>query len=121
MVDAKTFTKKSINLILVPSQRNKDSRHILQNHKVPSKVMGFSNRAQRFTESNYLDIDSPLSVHFNYNHLYRNMHCKSLSSRHSRECVTLLKMRRKLKTNFSFLGPISLSNFSFVYSNILIS
>jgi hypothetical protein len=60
MVDEKTFTKKSMNIILVPSQRYQDSRHLLQNPKVPRSVIGFSNRAQRFTGSNYLDVDSPL-------------------------------------------------------------
>ena len=40
MVDAKTFTKKSINNMLVPSQRHKDSKHLLQNPKVPKNVMG---------------------------------------------------------------------------------
>ena len=37
-----------------------DSRHFLQNPKVPRSIMGFSNRTQRFTGSNYLDVDSPL-------------------------------------------------------------
>ena len=60
MVDEKNINKKSINIILVPSQRYQDSRHLLQNPKVPRNVMGFSNRAQRFTGSNYLDVDSPL-------------------------------------------------------------
>ena len=58
MVDEKTLTK-SINIILVPSQRYQDSRHLLQNPKVPRNAMGFSNYAQRFTGSNYLDVDSP--------------------------------------------------------------
>ena len=49
-----------MNIISVPSQRYQDSRHFLQNPKVPRSVMGFSNRAQRFTGSNYLDVDSPL-------------------------------------------------------------
>ena len=52
MVDEKTFTKKSMNIISVPSQRYQDSRHLLQNPKVPSSIIGFSNRAQRFTGSN---------------------------------------------------------------------
>ena len=55
-----TFTKKSIKIILVPSQRYQDSRHFLQSPKVPRNVMGFSNRAQRLTGSKYLDVDSPL-------------------------------------------------------------
>ena len=41
--------QKIINIIWVPSQGYKDSRHLLQNPKVPRNVMGFSNRAQRFT------------------------------------------------------------------------
>ena len=45
--------------ILVWSQRYQDSRHPLQNPTVPNYVIGFSNRAQRFTGSNYLDVDSP--------------------------------------------------------------
>ena len=40
--------------ILVPSQRHQDSRHLLQNPKVPRNVMGFSNHAQTFTPLNYL-------------------------------------------------------------------
>ena len=54
MVDAKNIYKKSITIILVPSQRYKDSRHLLQNPKVPRNVMGFSNCAQTFTPQNYL-------------------------------------------------------------------
>ena len=54
----KTHEKKN-NDILVPSPRYQDSRHLLQNPAFPSYVMGFSNRAQRFTGSNYLDVDSP--------------------------------------------------------------
>ena len=46
-----------MNIILVPSQRYQDSRHLLQN---PRSAMGFSNCAQKFTGSNYLDVDSPL-------------------------------------------------------------
>ena len=46
--------------ILVPSQRYQYFRHLLQNPTVPNYVMGFSNRAHRFTRSNYLDVDSPL-------------------------------------------------------------
>ena len=45
---AKHMTKRH-NHILVPSQRYQDSRDILQNQTVPNYVMGFSNRAQRFT------------------------------------------------------------------------
>ena len=48
--------------ILVPSQRYQGSRHLLQNPTFPSYVMGFSNRAQRFTGSNYLDVDSPFQL-----------------------------------------------------------
>ena len=52
MVDEKNIYKKSINIILVPSQRYQDSRHLLQNPKVSRNVMGFSNRAQRYTGPN---------------------------------------------------------------------
>ena len=45
--------------ILVPSQRYQDSRHLLQNPTDLNYVMSFSNRAQRFTGSNYLDVDNP--------------------------------------------------------------
>ena len=31
MIDEKTFTKKSMNIISVPSQRYTDSSHLLQN------------------------------------------------------------------------------------------
>ena len=43
---------KNTNIILVTSQRYQDSRHLLQNLKVPENVMGFSNHAQRFTGPN---------------------------------------------------------------------
>ena len=55
----KTHEKKHKH-ILVPSQRYQDSRQLLQNPTFCNYVMGFSNRAQRFTGSNYLDVDSPL-------------------------------------------------------------
>ena len=58
---AKHMPKKHQH-ILVPSQRYQDSRHILQNPTVPNYVIGFSNCAQRFTGSNYLDLDSPLKL-----------------------------------------------------------
>ena len=54
MVDEKKIYKKSINTILVPSQRYQDSRHLLQNPNVPRNVLGFSNRTQTFTPLNYL-------------------------------------------------------------------
>ena len=54
MVDEKTLTKKSINIVLVPSQR-----HLLPYSKVPKTVMGLNNCAQIFIGSNYLDEDSP--------------------------------------------------------------
>ena len=47
--------------MLVPSQKYQDSRHLLQNPTVPNHVMGFSNRAQRCTGSNYLDVDGPFT------------------------------------------------------------
>ena len=49
---------------MVPNQRYKDSRHILQNPTGPNYVMSFSNRPQRFTGSNYLDVDSPFKKAF---------------------------------------------------------
>ena len=52
--------------ILVPCQQYQDSRHLLQNQTVPNQDMGFSNRAQRFTGSYYLNIDSPLSKNPHY-------------------------------------------------------
>ena len=52
--------QKKHNDNLVPSQRYQDSRHLLQNPTFPNYIMGFSNRAQRFTGFNYLDVDSPL-------------------------------------------------------------
>ena len=54
MEDDKTFTKKSINSILVPSQRYQESRHLLQNPKVTRNVIGFNNHAQTFIPLNYL-------------------------------------------------------------------
>ena len=55
IVDDETFTtKKSINTILIPNQKYQDSRHLLQNPKVPRNVTGFSNSAQTFTPLNYL-------------------------------------------------------------------
>ena len=56
--------QKKHNDILDPIQRYQNCRHHLQNPTFPNYVMGFSNRAQRFTGSNYLDVDSPL--HRNY-------------------------------------------------------
>ena len=49
-----------IKHILVPGQRYQDSRHLLQNRKVPKNVMGFNNHAQRSTPPYYLDVDNPL-------------------------------------------------------------
>ena len=53
--------ENSINIVLVPSKRYQDSRHLLQNPKVPRTVRGFNNRTQRFTGSNYLDVDTPFT------------------------------------------------------------
>ena len=44
--------------ILVPGQRYQDSRHLLQNPKVPKDVMGFNNHAQRSTPPYYLAVDN---------------------------------------------------------------
>ena len=51
--NSKTHAKKHKH-VLVPSERYQDSRHLLQNTKVPKNVMGFSNCAQTFTHLNYL-------------------------------------------------------------------
>ena len=56
--------QKKHNGILIPSQRYQESRHLLQNPTFPNYVMGFSNRAQRFTGSNYLGVDSPFNKQF---------------------------------------------------------
>ena len=61
LVHEKNINKKSINIIMVLSQRYQDSRNLLQYPKVPKNVMGFNNHAQRVTQPNYLDIDNPLS------------------------------------------------------------
>ena len=65
--------------ILGPSQRYQNSRHFLQNPTVPNYVMSFSNCAQRFTGSNYRNLDSP----------FRNL-CYPL---HSTSSVVLLHGR----------------------------
>ena len=61
MADEKTFAKKNTMVVSVPRQRYQESRHLFQNPKVHQSVMGFSNRAQRFTTPHYLDVDSPLA------------------------------------------------------------
>ena len=58
---AKHFQKRH-KLIFVPSPRYQDSRHLLQNPTNPKYVVSFSNCAQRFTGSNYLDVASPFLV-----------------------------------------------------------
>ena len=55
-----THAKKA-QAILGPSQRYQDTRHLLQNPKVPRIVMGFSNCAQPFNPLNYLCSDSPFN------------------------------------------------------------
>ena len=82
----KNINKKIINIVLVPSQRYQDSRHLLQNPKVPRTVMGFNNRAQRFTGSNYLDVDSPLVIT-----TFRFLICFGFWARSSRNCVGIFK------------------------------
>ena len=53
-----------MNIILVPSQRYQDSRHILQKLTFLgaswASVIAHKD-LQRFTGSNYLDVDSPLT------------------------------------------------------------
>ena len=48
--------------ILVSSQRYQDSGYVLQNPTGPNYVMSFNNHAQRFTGSNYLDVDNPFEA-----------------------------------------------------------
>ena len=55
----KNISKQCIYIILVPSQRYQDFWQLLKNPKVPKIVLGFSNHAQRFTPSYYLDVDNP--------------------------------------------------------------
>ena len=69
---SKHMPKKHKN-ILVPSQRYQDSRHFLQNPTVLNYVIGFSNCAQRFTGSNYLDVDSPLRRCLDFDDLFRHL------------------------------------------------
>ena len=55
--NCKTHAKKH-KYILVPSQNNHDSRHLLQNPKVPRNVIGVLNPAHKFSSFNYLSSDS---------------------------------------------------------------
>ena len=48
--------------ILVPGQRYQDSRHLLQNPKVPKNIMGFNNHAQRSTTPYYLELDNLFTI-----------------------------------------------------------
>ena len=59
IIESQNMQKKPKH-ILVPCQRYKDIRHILQNTKVPKNVFGFKNHAQRSTPPYYLDVDSSL-------------------------------------------------------------
>ena len=74
---AKHMQKKHMH-ILVPCQRYQDSRHILENQTVPNYVMSFSNRAQRFTGSNYLDVDSPLPPSSSKTKVFTGQNTKSV-------------------------------------------
>ena len=51
--------KKSMNIILVPSQKYPDSRYLLQHAKAPQFVMDFNNCTQRLTPPYYFDVDNP--------------------------------------------------------------
>ena len=55
----KNIWKKSTYNILVPNERYQDFWQLLQNHKFPKNILGFSNHAQRFTPPYYLDVDNP--------------------------------------------------------------
>ena len=61
--DEKNINKKSINIILVPIQRYKDSGHLLQNPKVPRNIMGFLNCALTFTPLNYISVETALLIY----------------------------------------------------------
>ena len=54
--------------ILVPGQKYHDSRHLLQNSKVPKNVMGFNSHAQRSTPPYYLDVDNHLENLYVFSH-----------------------------------------------------
>ena len=56
--------QKRHRLIFDPSQRYQDSRNLSPNPKVSKNNNGFSNHAQRFTTSYYLDVDNPFEVKF---------------------------------------------------------
>ena len=43
-----------------------DSRHLLQNPKVPKNVMGFNNHALKCTPPYHLDVDNPLKKIYIY-------------------------------------------------------
>ena len=58
--------QKKLKHGLVPSERYKDSRHLLLNAKVPKNVMGFSMRAQTFTPLSYLSRDSAFQQTFDF-------------------------------------------------------
>ena len=58
---AKHMQKKHKH-ILVPGRTYQDSRHLLQNPKVPKYVMGFNNHAQRSTPPYYMDVDDPFNT-----------------------------------------------------------
>ena len=59
LVDEKNIYKKSINIILVPSQRYQDFRHILLNPKVSRNVVGFSNCADGMARIKPVNKSSP--------------------------------------------------------------
>ena len=48
--------------ILVPGQRYKDCRHLLQNPKVSKNGLRFNNHAQRSTPPYHLDVDNPFEI-----------------------------------------------------------
>ena len=65
-----------MNIILVPSQRYQDSRHILQKLTFLgaswASVIAHKD-LQRFTGSNYLDVDSPLTFPNNTKKIQRRV------------------------------------------------
>ena len=58
----KTHTKKAHTYFGSKSKISRFQTLFLQNPTIPNYIMSFSNRAQRFTGSNYLDVDSPFKL-----------------------------------------------------------
>ena len=55
-IESQNTCKKSTSIFWI-LKRYQDSRHLLQNPKVPKNVMGFNNHVHRSTLPYYLDLD----------------------------------------------------------------